>query len=78
VQRRHAFPGLSNPSGSKAAFTAWNCASSAVLELRAHLVDLLDPYAVLAGDRPADLDASSRMSAANCSVRSELAGMLAS
>ncbi len=50
-------PGLSSSPGSKARLTAMNCSSSVLAELDAHLVDLLDADAVLAGDGAADLDA---------------------
>jgi hypothetical protein len=73
-----ALPGFSRPAGSNAAFTRWNSVQFVRRELHAHLVDLLDADAVLAGDGAADLDAQPRMSAPNASARSSSSGSLAS
>ena len=63
------------PSGSNARFTSWNAPSSAGAELHAHLAQLLDAHAVLAGDRAADLDADLEDAAAELLRALELAGL---
>ncbi len=69
-------PGLSSSAVSKARLTARKASSSALRELHAHRVDLLDADAMLAGDGAADLHAQLQDLGAEMLGAVEFAGLV--
>ena len=57
VKRWHRLAGIEQPLGIEGALDRVKALQLQRCELHAHLIDLFDADAVLAGDRPASLDA---------------------
>src|SRR5438309_1180295 len=57
IQRRHGLPGIQQTISVECVLDGVKAFELRVRELHAHLIDLFDSDAVLAGDRASDLDA---------------------